>query len=83
MAAMDVPQILLGSNQSEYKEMKEIVDRQEQTPWWSNGYGGAWDNDELKHRLRVTRETYILEGIGQCIYKQPTNMVPVPIEENR
>ena len=48
--------------------------------WWSNGYRN-WDDDEFS----IKRSTFeiIMENIEPHIIKQPTNMVPDPIESYR
>ena len=49
--------------------------------WWTNGYKN-WDDSQLKHRLRVRRETLelMLQRIEIYIVKGPRNIVPFPIE---
>ena len=43
--------------------------------WWTNGYKN-WDDSQLKHRLRVSRETLelMLQRIEIYIVKGPTNI---------
>ena len=49
--------------------------------WWANGFK-TWDDSPFKHRLRVCREAFELmfQKIEIYIVKEPTNMVPFPIE---
>ena len=60
------------------------IDRSDDKLWWSNGYRN-WDDDEFRHRLRIKQSTFeiIMENIEPYIIKQPTNMVPDPIESHR
>lgn len=59
-------------------------DRNDQKLFWSNGYVN-WSNNDFKNRLRINRDSFnlILNRISPMILKQPTNMVPNPIEDHR
>ena len=59
-------------------------DREEQKKLWHDGYA-TWTNEEFKDSLRMDRETFnfILCRIEQGIIKDPTVMVPNPIEPHR
>ena len=65
------------------REIKK-VNRNAAKLWWTNGYKN-WDDSQFKHHLRVSRETFelILQRIEIYIVKEPTNMVPFPIEPHR
>lgn len=58
--------------------------RDDQKSFWTNGYR-SWTEEEFKDRLRINRETFefILKRIEPHIYKEPTHMVPNPIETHR
>ena len=61
---------------------KENVERTADKQWWTNGFE-KWDNDAFKHRIRVSRETLLLDQVRPFIEKEPTNMIPFPIEAHR
>ena len=52
--------------------------------FWTNGYL-HWSDEEFKERLRINRRSfeYILTSIKPLIQKEPTVMVPDPIEDHR
>ena len=63
---------------------KENVERTADKQWWTNGFE-KWDNDAFKHRIRVSWETFtlLLDQVRPFIEKEPTNMIPFPIEAHR
>ena len=52
--------------------------------WRTNGYKNC-DDSQFNHRLRVSKETFelMIQTIEIYIVKEPTNMVPFPIEPHR
>ena len=58
--------------------------RSEQKLFWSQGYSN-WSEEEFKDRLRINRRDfeYILAAITPHIRKEPTVMIPEPIECHR
>ena len=63
---------------------KTNVDRNDDKRWWTNGFNN-WDDDGFKHRVRLSRESFLvlLEKMTPFISKEPTLMVPEPIEPHR
>ena len=59
-------------------------DRDQQKQLWTDGYQN-WTDEEFKENLRIDRGTFqfILEKIDIDIRKEPTVMVPNPIETHR
>ena len=66
-----------------YAELQDR-DRTSQKSLWTTGYL-EWSDEEFKERLRLNRINFefILNCIRAMIVKQPTNMIPNPIEEHR
>ena len=58
--------------------------RDEQKRFWSNGFT-TWTPEQFKENLRIDKETFlfILSQIAEDIRKEPTVIVPNPIEEHR
>ena len=75
---------MLQSRKELFKPRETKVNRNAAKMWWTNGYKN-WDDIQLKHRLRVSRELFelMLQRIEIYIVKEPTNMVPFPIEPHR
>ena len=68
------------------KKKQKIPNRdwEEQKMLWRDGYS-TWTNEEFKNSLRMDRETFnfILCRIERGIIKEPTMMIPNPIEPHR
>ena len=75
---------MLQSRKELFKPREEKVNRNAPKLWWAIGYK-YWKDSQFKHRLRVSRETFefMLQRIEIYIVKEPTNMVPFPIEPHR
>ena len=75
---------MLQSRKELFKPREKKVNRNASNLWWTNGYKN-WDDSQLKHRLRVSRETFelMLQRIGIYVVKEPTNMVLFPTEPHR
>ena len=80
-----MPHEILQTVQNRPKKQKiPNRDWEEQKKLWRDGYS-TWTNEEFKNSLRMDRETFnfILCRIERGIIKEPTMMVPNPIEPHR
>ena len=75
---------MLQSRKEPFKPREKKVNRNAAKLCWTNGYKN-WDDSQFNHRLRVSRETFelVLQRIEIYIVKEPTNIVPFPIEAHR
>ena len=75
---------MLQSRKELFKPREKKVNGNAAKLWCTNGYKN-WDNSQFKHRLRVSTETFelMLQRIEIYIVKEPTNVVPFPIEPHR
>ena len=83
-AVVNAAVAMLQSRKEFFKPREKKVNRNAAKLWWTNGYKN-WDDSQFKHRLRVSRETFefMLQRIEIYIVKEPTNIVPFPIEPHR
>ena len=71
------------NQQTKRKNKQSNEDRLQLNRFWLAGYDN-WSAEEFKERMRINRETldFILEQITHLIHKEPTYMVPNPIEDH-
>ena len=75
---------MLQSRKELFKPREKKVNQNTAKLWWTSGYKNC-DDSQFNHRLRVSRETFelMIQTIEIYIVKEPTNMVPFPIEPHR
>ena len=82
-SALSQSLITFVNQQTKRKNKQPNEDRLHLKKFWLAGYDN-WSAEEFKERMRINRETldFILEQITHLIHKEPTYMVPNPIEDH-
>ena len=73
-----------SQEKSSLSREKKKVNQNAAKLWRTNGHKNC-DDSQFNHRLRVSREAFelMIQTIEIYIVKEPTNMVPFPIEHHR